>query len=82
MKKNDATLPTRNTLKCGLFQFEESTESSAYQQYTFKFITRKKYPSLMNAFQKLNFKLLIDPIEQGISCIKQDKNTDQAGQCD
>ena len=35
-----------------------------YQQYTFNFKTREKDPTLMNAFQKRNFKLLVDPIEQ------------------
>ena len=28
----------------------------------------------MNAFQKRNFKLLVDPIEQGASCYEQDES--------
>ena len=27
----------------------------------------------MNAFQKRNLKLLVDPVEQGISCFEQDE---------
>ena len=77
MKKNDPTLPTRNTLKTRLFQFKEPTASRAYQQYTFKFETRKKDPSILNAFQKQNFKLLVDPIKQSISCFEQNEKTDK-----
>ena len=40
--------------------------ASAYQQYAFKFKTLEEGPSLMNAFQKRNFKLVVDPVEQGI----------------
>ena len=35
----------------------------------------------MNAFQKRNFKLLIDPIEEGISCVEKD-GSGQKSQCD
>ena len=55
--------------------------ASAYQQYTFKFKTREKDPSLMNAFQKRNSNLLVDPIEQGISCFEQD-GSGHKSQCD
>ena len=41
------------------------------QQYTFKLKTREEDPFLMNAFQKRNFKLLVDTIEQRISCFEQ-----------
>ena len=40
--------------------------ASAYQQHTFKLKTREEHPSLMNVFQRQNFKP-DDPIEQGTS---------------
>ena len=65
--------------------WEENTHTlhiaSAYQQYTFKFKTREEDPSLINASQKRNVKLLVDPIEQSISCLEQDEKQTR-GQCD
>ena len=45
--------------------------ASVYQQYEFKFKTREEDPSQMNAFQRRDVKLLVGPIEQGISCFEQ-----------
>ena len=50
------------------------------QQYTFKFKTREEDTSLINAFQRRNFKL-DDPIEQGTSSYDQDGSR-QKSQCD
>ena len=39
--------------------------ASAYQKSMFKFKTHEEDPSLLNAFLKASFKLLVDAIEQG-----------------
>ena len=49
-----------------------------YQQYIFIFKTRDEDPSLMNAFQKRNFKLLVDPTEQGFLFRTKRKRTIQS----
>ena len=63
-----------------LFQLG-TTLCTCVQQYTFKFKTREEDPSLMNIFQKRNFKLLVDLIEQGTSCYEED-GSGQKRQCD
>ena len=47
----------------------------------FKFKMHEEDLSLLNVFQKRNFKLPVDPIEQGISCFEQD-GSGQKSQCD
>ena len=49
-----------------------------YRQHKFGFKTRKEDPSLVNAFQKRNFKLLVDPVEQGISCLRRRERTQES----
>ena len=39
--------------------------------YKLKFKMREENPSLMNVFQKRNFKLLVDSVEQGISSFEK-----------
>ena len=82
MKKNDPTLPTWNALKTRLFQFKDSALQMMRTDSTrSNFETCKEDPSLMNVFQKRNFKLLVDPIEQGIFCFEQDEKRTR-GQCE
>ena len=72
MEKNPPTLPTSSSWGLHI--------ASVCQQHKFKFKTREEDPSLMNAFQRRNFKLLVDPIEQGISCFEQNGSR-QKSQC-
>ena len=60
--------------------FGDYTSQVSTSGYEFKFKTREEDPSLMNTFQKSNFKLLVVPIDQGISCFEQDESG-QKSQC-